>query len=157
MLGLDEFDLLLRLFDFSAWRPYFARRFRSQYGPPPFDPVSLGLGIFLAHYQTWAWERLILELKSSARGGDYCRRLGFDPADLPAPSTFRMAFRDTELEWFSVCPGQLGSGLDGLSTHPNPKHLSRRPDRTGCFHFHRLSVDRLALKDAMQTSSTSLQ
>jgi len=41
VLRLDEFDLLLRLFDFSAWRPYLAQRFRSQYGPPPFDPVSV--------------------------------------------------------------------------------------------------------------------
>ena len=30
LLGLDEFDLMLRLFDFSAWRPYFAQRFKSQ-------------------------------------------------------------------------------------------------------------------------------
>ncbi len=26
LIGLDEFDLLLRLIDFSAWRPYFAQR-----------------------------------------------------------------------------------------------------------------------------------
>jgi len=58
VLDLDEFDLLLRLFDFSPWRPYFAERFRSQYGPPPFDPLSLGLGMFLAHYQCWDWARL---------------------------------------------------------------------------------------------------
>jgi hypothetical protein len=51
LLRLDEFDLMLRLFDFSAWRPYLAQRFRSQYGPPPFDPLSLGLGMLLAHYQ----------------------------------------------------------------------------------------------------------
>jgi hypothetical protein len=38
---------MLRLFDFTPWRPYFAERFRSQYGPPPFDPLSLGLGMFL--------------------------------------------------------------------------------------------------------------
>ena len=29
--GLDEFDLSLRLFDFSPWRPYFAQRFKSQW------------------------------------------------------------------------------------------------------------------------------
>jgi hypothetical protein len=51
--GLDEFDLMLRLFDFSPWRLYFAQRFRSQLGPPPFDPLSVGLGIFLAHHQKW--------------------------------------------------------------------------------------------------------
>jgi len=41
LLRLDEFDLVLRLFDFSAWRPCLAQRFRSQYGPPPFDPVCI--------------------------------------------------------------------------------------------------------------------
>ncbi len=46
--GLDDFDLILRLFDFSAWRPILAQRFRSQFGPPPFDPVSLGLAWLLA-------------------------------------------------------------------------------------------------------------
>ena len=59
MLRLDEFDLLLRLFDFSPWRPYLAQHFHSQYGPPPFDPLSLGLGILLAHYQSWDWVRLV--------------------------------------------------------------------------------------------------
>jgi hypothetical protein len=89
--GLDEFDLMLRLFDFSPWRPYFAQRFHSQYGPPPFDPLSLGLGIFLAHHQKWDWVRLARELRSPTRGLDYCRRLGFIPSDLPISSTFRMA------------------------------------------------------------------
>ena len=51
LVGLDECDLSLRLFDFSPWRPYFARRFKSQFGPPPFDPLSLGLAAFLAVYQ----------------------------------------------------------------------------------------------------------
>lgn len=111
ILGLDEFDLMLRLFDFSPWRPYFAQRFHSQYGPPPFDPLSLGLGIFLAHYQTWDWARLIQELKSPTRGQDYCRRLGFDPKDLPVPSTLRMAFAQTQLDWFSACQDSLVQGL----------------------------------------------
>ncbi len=99
VLRLDEFDLLLRLFDFTPWRPYFASRFRSQFGPPSFDPLSLGLGIFLAHYQKWDWERLTHELRSQARGQDYCHRLGFESADLPVPSTFRMAFAQTPLDW----------------------------------------------------------
>ena len=45
--------LALRLFDFSPWRPYFAQRFKSQLGPPPFDPLSLGLAAYLAVYQSW--------------------------------------------------------------------------------------------------------
>jgi len=38
--GLDDFDLVLRLFDFSPWRPTLAQRFRSHLGPPPFDPLT---------------------------------------------------------------------------------------------------------------------
>jgi hypothetical protein len=71
--ALDEFDLMLRLFDFSAWRPYFAQRFKSQLGPPPFDPLSLGLAWLLAVYQGWDWERLVGELRSPERGRGYCR------------------------------------------------------------------------------------
>ena len=52
--GLDDFDLILRLFDFSAWRPILAQRFASQMGPPPFDPVSVGLAILLARWRQWA-------------------------------------------------------------------------------------------------------
>ena len=73
LAGVDELDLVLRLFDFSPWRPYFAQRFKSQFGPPPFDPLSLGLGMFLAVYRRWDWERLSQELRSKSRGQDYCR------------------------------------------------------------------------------------
>jgi hypothetical protein len=34
LIGMDAFDLSLRLFDFSPWRPYLAQRFKSQLGPP---------------------------------------------------------------------------------------------------------------------------
>jgi len=111
LLRLDEFDLMIRLFDFSPWRPYFAQRFHSQYGPPPFDPLSLGLSMFLAHYQTWDWARLVQELRSPTRGMDYCHRLGFDQSDLPAPSTFRMAFGQTQLDWLTACQDSLVQGL----------------------------------------------
>jgi hypothetical protein len=111
LLGLDDFDLMLRLFDFSAWRPYFAQRFHSHYGPPPFDPLSLGLGLFLAHHQTWTWTRLARELRSPARGPDYCARLGFDLSDLPVASTFRMAFNETTPDWLTACQTSLAQGL----------------------------------------------
>jgi len=111
LAGLDEFDLMLRLFDFSPWRPYFAQRFQSQFGPPPFDPLSLGLGIHLALYRDWGWKELAQELRSPARGQDYCRRLGFDPSDLPAASTFRMALAHTRSDWFSACQTSLAQGL----------------------------------------------
>jgi len=131
VLRLDEFDLLLRLFDFSAWRPYLGQRFRSQYGPPPFDPVSLGLGMFLACYQSWDWVRLVGELHSPTRGGEYCRRLGFNPADLPAPSTFRMAFADTHLDWFTVCQDSLVQGLMTYSLIPTHSTFPGDPTQQG--------------------------
>jgi hypothetical protein len=108
---LDEFDLMLRLFDFSPWRPYFAQRFKSQFGPPPFDPLSLGLAALLAIYQGWDWARLVQELRSSERGRGYCRQLGFDPADVPSPSTFRMALAGTQLDWLAACQTSLAQGL----------------------------------------------
>jgi hypothetical protein len=110
IVRLDEFELMLRLFDFTPWRAYFAERFRSQYGPPPFDPLSVGLGMFLAYHQRWDWERLVAELNSPTRGQDYCLRLGFALNDLPAPSTFRVAFKDTPLDWFSACQTSLAQG-----------------------------------------------
>jgi len=36
LAALDAFDLTLRLFDFTPWRPYFAQRLKSQFGQPPF-------------------------------------------------------------------------------------------------------------------------
>jgi hypothetical protein len=109
--GLDDFDLALRLFDFSAWRPYLAQRLHSQYGPPPFDPLSLGLAIFLAFHQKWDWERLASELRSPSRGLDYCTRLGFSPSDVPVASTFRMAFNQTTPACFTACQTSLAQGL----------------------------------------------
>jgi hypothetical protein len=69
------------------------------------------LSMFLAHYQSWDWERLVQELRSPARGRDYCVRLGFDPSDLPVASTFRMAFGQTELGWLTACQDSLAQGL----------------------------------------------
>lgn len=129
--GLDEFDLMLRLFDFSPWRPYFARRFRSQMGPPPFDPLSLGLGIFLAHHQKWDWARLARELRSPTRGLDYCRRLGFAPSDLPVESTFRMAFNETHAGWFTDCQTSLAQGLMAYQLIPTHSTFAGDPKDQG--------------------------
>jgi hypothetical protein len=131
LLCLDEFDLMLRLFDFAAWRPYFATRFRSQLGPPPFDPLSLGLAAFLAHYQDWDWERLAHELGSPSRGQDYCHRLGFDLADLPSASTFRMAFTNTSVDWFSACQDSLTQGLMAYQLIPSHSTFPGDPSEQG--------------------------
>jgi hypothetical protein len=131
LVGLDEFDLGLRLFDFSPWRPYFAQRFRSQFGPPPFDPVSLGLGMFLAVYQKWDWKRLNQELHSLHRGQDYCRRLGFDPSDVPGESTFRMALHLTQLDWFADCQASLAQGLMAYALIPTQSTFPGDPPERG--------------------------
>lgn len=129
--GLDEFDLMLRLFDFNPWRPYFAQRFHSQLGPPPFDPLSVGLGIFLAHHQKWDWARLARELRSPTRGLDYCRRLGFAPSDLPVESTFRMAFNETDADWFAECQTSLVQGLMAYQLIPTHSTFAGDPTDQG--------------------------
>lgn len=130
-LALDEFDQLLRLFDFSPWRPYFAQRFKSQFGPPPFDPLSLGLAWLLAVYQGWDWERLVGELRSRERGRDYCRRLGFDPADVPSPSTLRMALSGTHLDWLAACQTSLAQGLMAYGLIPTQATFPGDPPERG--------------------------
>lgn len=109
--GLDDFDLILRLFDFAPWRPILGQRFRSSLGPPPFDPVSIGLGILLALWHGWSWPALVRELHSQERGQGYCRRLGFDPADLPSPSTFRMALERSDWRWIVQCADSIAYSL----------------------------------------------
>ena len=131
LAGMDEFDLTLRLFDFSPWRPYFAQRFKSQFGPPPFDPVSLGLAAFLAVYQGWDWERLVAELRSPERGRGYCDRLGFDLADLPCPSTFRMALANTQLDWLTDCQTSLVLGLMAYGLIPSQATFPGDPPERG--------------------------
>ena len=131
LVGWDEFDLSLRLFDFSPWRPYFAQRFQSQFGPPPFDPLSLGLAAFLALYQGWDWERLVGELRSPERGQGYCRRLGFDPNDLPAPSTLRMALAGTPLAWLAACQTSLAQGLMAYGLIPTHTTFPGDPPERG--------------------------
>ena len=122
--GLDDFDLVLRLFDFTAWRPILGQRFHSQFGPPPFDPVSIGLAILLARWNAWEWSDLSTALRSPERGKGYCRRLGFDLADLPSQSTFRMALGDTTEAALLQCTDSLALGLmahgliPGHSTFP---------------------------------------
>ena len=116
LLGLDDFDLILRLYDFTAWRPLLGQRFRSQMGPPPFDPVSLGLTWWLALWRGWDWPQLMTELRSPERGPGYLRRLGYRPDDLPAESTLRTALDNTEPAWLVQGADSLAHSLmmDGL-------------------------------------------
>jgi hypothetical protein len=109
--NLDNLDLVLRLFDFSPWRPILALRLSSNLGPPPFDPVSLGLAWLLVRWRNWDWPELLTELHSPERGRGYCLRMGFDPDDLPAESTFRCAVANTKLDRFIQCEDSLVRGL----------------------------------------------
>jgi hypothetical protein len=109
--GLDDFDLVLRLFDFSAWRPILGQRFSSNMGPPPFDPVSIGLAWLLVRWRNWTWPQLLTELHSQERGRGYCLRLGLAPDDIPAESTFRTALANTEESWVLQCADSLVLGL----------------------------------------------
>jgi len=84
--------------------------------------------MLLAHYQAWDWERLVGELRSPTRGQEYCRRLGFDPQDLPAASTFRMAFAHTHLDWFTACQDSLVQTL--MDCHLIPTHSTFPGDPT---------------------------
>ena len=129
--GLDDFDLVLRLFDFSAWRPYLAQRFRSQLGPPPFDPVSIGLGFLLARWQSWGWLDLCTALHSRERGQGYCRRLGFSRADLPGASTWRMAFTNTQPHWLLACEDSLAKALMAYGLIPTQSTFPGDPEGRG--------------------------
>lgn len=129
--GLDDFDLVLRLFDFSAWRPILAQRFASHLGPPPFDSVSLGLSMLLARFRGWSWPTLVTELHSAERGQGYCRRLGFAPDCLPASSTFRMAMNNTTEEVFLQCADSLALGLMAAGIIPTHSTFPGDPPERG--------------------------
>jgi hypothetical protein len=131
LVGLDDFDLVLRLFDFTAWRPILAQRFRSHFGPPPFDPLSLGLATWLARWHNWSWPQLVTALASPERGQGYCQRLGFDPQDLPAASTLRTALDDTEPSWCQQCHDSLAQGLLALGLIPRHSTFPADPPERG--------------------------
>jgi hypothetical protein len=128
---LDNFDLVLRLFDFSPWRPILAQRLSSNLGPPPFDPVSLGLAWLLARWRDWEWPTLLTELHSPERGAGYCVRLGFDPDDLPAESTFRCDLASTPPEWFIQCEDSLVRGLMAYDIIPTTSTFPDDPPERG--------------------------
>jgi len=129
--GLDDFDLVLRLFDFSAWRPILGQRFTSLFGPPPFDPASLGLAWLLARWRHWSWPQLETELRSPERGAGYVRRLGFDPDDLPVASTFRMALLFTPPPRLVQCADSLAHGLMTYGLLPTHSTFPGDPPERG--------------------------
>jgi len=129
--GMDDFDLLIRLFDFSPWRPVLGQRFSSNLGPPPFDPVSIGLAWLLARWRNWTWPRLVTELHSRERGLGYCLRLGFDSNDIPVESTFRMALGNTKEPWLRQCEDSLLLGLMAYGLVPTSSTFPGDPPERG--------------------------
>jgi hypothetical protein len=129
--GLDDFDLILRLFDCSAWRPILGQRFASQYGPPPFDPVSLGLAWLLALWRGWSWPQLVTELHSDERGQGYARRLGFRRDDLPSAATFRMALNATPPAWIVQCADSWALSLLAYGLLPSHATFPHDPPERG--------------------------
>lgn len=129
--GMDDFDLLIRLFDFSPWRPILGQRFSSNLGPPPFDPVSIGLAWLLARWRNWTWPRLVTELHSRERGLGYCLRLGFNSNDIPVESTFRMALGNTKEPWLRQCEDSLLLGLMAYGLVPTSSTFPGDPPERG--------------------------
>jgi hypothetical protein len=80
--------------------------------PPPFDPVSLGLAWLMTRWRNWDWPTLLTELHSPERGWGYCQRLGFDPEDILAESTFRSALAVARFvrEAIRAAPSSVSAG-----------------------------------------------
>jgi hypothetical protein len=131
LVGMDPFDLCLALFDFYPWRPYFGARFKSHFGPPPFDPLSLGLAMLLVIYRKWDWPTLEGELRQATRGHDYRRTLGFHENDLPCASTFRMACQNTPENWLCACQDSLLQGLMAYGLVPSHSTFPEDPPERG--------------------------
>jgi hypothetical protein len=87
---LSDFDLVLRLIDFSGLRPILAQRlgWTSARGWCPFDPVSLFL---LQGWQTvsgWSRTQTLVNL-SDPRYADYAERFGFEEGVYPTEGGMR--------------------------------------------------------------------
>jgi len=76
---MNDFDLLLRLVDFSSFRDTLAYLlgWTSGKGYPPFDPVSLLLLHFWQIFNGWNRAQTLRNLQDS-RYADYARLFGFD-------------------------------------------------------------------------------
>jgi len=129
--GLDNFDLVLRLVDFSAWRPILGQRFSSNLGPPPFDPVSIGLAWLLMRWRNWGWPQLLTELHSTERGHGYRQRFGFDPDDIPAESTFRCALDNTPPQYLLRCEDMVLLGFMAYGLVPTASTFPGDPPERG--------------------------
>jgi hypothetical protein len=87
---LSEFDLLLRLIDFSPLRDVLAQRlgWTSAQGHVPFDPVSIFLLIGWRIFNGWSRSKLLKKLHNP-RYADYARLFGFEDGDFPTEGGLR--------------------------------------------------------------------
>lgn len=87
---LSEFDLLLRLVDFSGLRPVLAQLlgWKSGRGWKPFDPVSLFLLVGWQIANRWTRTQTLLNLRAP-RYADYARRFGFRQGRHPTEGGLR--------------------------------------------------------------------
>ena len=87
---LSDFDLLLRLVDFSPLRPVLAQRlgWTSAKGWPPFDPVSIFLLLGWQLTQRWNRSQLLTNLQDP-RYADYAQRFGFQKGVFPTEGGLR--------------------------------------------------------------------
>jgi len=110
---LSDFDLVLRLVDFSGLHPVLAQRlgWTSARGQIPFDPVSL----FLLHgWQiTSSWNRATtLDNLAKKRYADYAALFGFEDGDYPTEGGLRYFLttlgRHSEVDGDTVIVDQEG-------------------------------------------------
>jgi hypothetical protein len=87
---LEEFDILLRLVDFSGLRPVLAQRlgWTSGRGWRPFDPVSLFLLLGWQIVNRWNRAETLRKLQQP-RYADYVRRFGFMAGVYPSEGGLR--------------------------------------------------------------------
>lgn len=88
--GLSDFDLLLRLVDFSGLRPVLAHLlgWQSGRGWQPFDPVSLFLLVTWQIANRWTRSQTLRNL-AAPRYGDYARCFGFQEGEYPTEGGVR--------------------------------------------------------------------
>ncbi len=87
---LSDFDLLLRLIDFSPLRDVLAQRlgWTSARGHTPFDPVSIFLLIGWQIFNGWTRAQLLRNLRDP-RYADYARLFGFEKGRFPTEGGLR--------------------------------------------------------------------
>ena len=132
------------------------QRFASQYGPPPFDPVSLGLAWLLAWWRGWSWPQLVTELHSGERGQGYARRLGFRSDDLPSAATFRMALNVTAPAWVVQCADSWALSLLAYGLIPSHATFPHDPPERGDQYRPRQPTRRRPLAHALSAHERGL-